>query len=567
MTTLVPKYDLDVTNSINRPFNEKLNEVISVDDFIPSGTNTSAVDCSAYIQNAIDYAGSIGGAIVTLSAKVYVVSELTFGANSDVILQGNTQGYTYGNAKSTSVLSCTTGIWAIRFPEAGAYCGLQDLAIQSNGLVNTASPYLITTAGVEYGVLIETSTTTIRRITVYGFQYGCTIAAGGNSNIFDECGFVWNTKAGFAVLTGGAAAYAVYHPNLTYTGTIPLSTVYTMRNCNLRRNAWGIILRDGGGTFHNTLIESNVFGGLLEWSGSVDPISGGGGNWYDCYFENNWQEFDPAAINWNTSSVQGNNYLKNTVGTYITLVDNAVNNLSDFGYQMTMGSETSGSTAQGPSYQIFTKTATVNTGQQKVLFLKQGYNNEFNYLSGQSTTLPSDSIRLGSGAFNATGTQFYQANTTLPTYYSNRGFSYYKDLSSADGGLTMIRGFHRGLAGTVSAFATPTPVTITAAGYNAAAKPYESSWIANFAGTVTITFRPANETTYTGYNAYTGVATTNTGRWLYLKTVTANAVVSSASDVVPINGTAAGTAILPATAGAWAMLQSDGTNWIVMAKG
>jgi hypothetical protein len=36
---------------------------------------------------------------------------------------------------------------------------------------------------------------------------------------------------------------------------------------------------------------------------------------------------------------------------------------------------------------------------------------------------------------------------------------------------------------------------------------------------------------------------------------------------VPINGTAAGTAILPATDGAWAMLQSDGTNWIVMARG
>jgi hypothetical protein len=568
MTTLVPKYDLAVTNAVNRPFNEKLNEIISVDDFIPSGTNTASTDCSTYIQNAINYAGSIGGAIVTLSAKVYVVSELTFGANSNVILQGNTQGYTYGNAKSTSVLSCTTGIWAIRFPETGSYCGLQDLAIQSNGVVNTGSPYLITTAGVEYGILIETGSTTVRRVTVYGFQYGCTIAAGGNANIFDECGFVWNTRVGFAVTTGGAPAYAVYHPNLTYTNSIAATTVYTMRNCNLRRNAWAMVLREGGGTFYNVLMESNIFGGLLEWAGAVDGVGGGGGDWYQCYFENNWISFDPTSINWNTSSVQGNNYLKNTAGTYITLVDNAVNNLSDFGYQITLGTESAGTTF-GPAYQLFSKTATVCPGQQKVLFLKQGYNNEFNYLGGQSTTLPSDSIRLGqtAGGFNATGTQFYSQNGAAPTAYSNRGFNYYKDLSADSGGLTMTQGFFRGLAGNVSAFATPIPVTITAAGYNAAAKPYESSWIANFAGTVTITFRPASETSFTGAIAYTGVSTPNAGRWLYIKTVTANTVVSSVSDVVPITGGAAGTAILPATAGAWAMLQSDGTNWIVMARG
>jgi len=566
MTTLVPKYDLAVTNAVNRPFNEKLNEAISVDDFIPSGTNTASTDCSTYIQNAIDYAGSIGGAIVTLSAKVYVISELTFGANSNVILQGNTQGYTYGNAKSTSVLECTTGIWAIRFPETGSYCGLQDLAIQSNGVVNTGSPYLITTAGVEYGILIETGSTTVRRVTVYGFQYGCTIAAGGNANIFDECGFVWNTRVGFAVTTGGAPAYAVYHPNLTYTNSIADSTVYTMRNCNLRRNAWGMVLRAGGGTFYNVLMESNIFGGLLEWAGAVDGVSGGGGDWYQCYFENNWISFDPTSINWNTSSVQGNNYLKNTAGTYITLVDNAVNNLSDFGYQITLGTESAGTTF-GPAYQLFSKSSLVVSGYQKALFIKGGYLNEFNYFSCPGGAVPADNIRLGSGGFTATGTQFYQANTTLPTDYSNRGLAYVTDLSSAAGGRTMKQGFNRGLAGNVTAFATPTPVTITAASYNAAAKPYESSWIANFAGTVTITFRPASETTYTGNNVYTGVATTNTGRWLYLKTVTANAVISSASDVVPINGTAAGTAILPATAGAWAMLQSDGTNWIVMAKG
>lgn len=56
----------------------------------------------------------------------------------------------------------------------------------------------------------------------------------------------------------------------------------------------------------------------------------------------------------------------------------------------------------------------------------------------------------------------------------------------------------------------------------------------------------------------------NTGRELMIKTISSNVVVSASSDVVPIVGGAAGTAILPATAGAWATLVSNGTNWNIM---
>lgn len=55
------------------------------------------------------------------------------------------------------------------------------------------------------------------------------------------------------------------------------------------------------------------------------------------------------------------------------------------------------------------------------------------------------------------------------------------------------------------------------------------------------------------------------GRSVKLKTVAAYAVVSASSNVVPLAGGAAGTAILAATAGKWAELVSDGTNWIIMA--
>lgn len=59
-------------------------------------------------------------------------------------------------------------------------------------------------------------------------------------------------------------------------------------------------------------------------------------------------------------------------------------------------------------------------------------------------------------------------------------------------------------------------------------------------------------------------ASTNSGRIIRLKTIAAQTVVSASSNVVPLVGGAAGTAILAATAGKWALLQSDGTNWIIM---
>jgi len=56
------------------------------------------------------------------------------------------------------------------------------------------------------------------------------------------------------------------------------------------------------------------------------------------------------------------------------------------------------------------------------------------------------------------------------------------------------------------------------------------------------------------------------GREIYIKTIAGQAVVSAATNVKPINSNTAGTAILAGTAGAWALLVSDGTNWVIMAS-
>jgi len=54
------------------------------------------------------------------------------------------------------------------------------------------------------------------------------------------------------------------------------------------------------------------------------------------------------------------------------------------------------------------------------------------------------------------------------------------------------------------------------------------------------------------------------GRQLTFKNIQPQLLVSASSNVVPIDGTAAGTAILLAVAGNWATIVSDGTNWVIM---
>jgi hypothetical protein len=54
------------------------------------------------------------------------------------------------------------------------------------------------------------------------------------------------------------------------------------------------------------------------------------------------------------------------------------------------------------------------------------------------------------------------------------------------------------------------------------------------------------------------------GRYLTFKNLQAQTLVSASSNVVPIDSTSAGTAILLAVVGNWATMVSDGTNWIIM---
>jgi hypothetical protein len=104
-----------------------------------------------------------------------------------------------------------------------------------------------------------------------------------------------------------------------------------------------------------------------------------------------------------------------------------------------------------------------------------------------------------------------------------------------------------GTAPTITGLRRAAPVTKTADFTLADAEDYI---INNKAGSACVVTLPAAS----GY----------TGRVVVMKTIQAQAINSASSNVVPLAGGAAGTAIVSGTAGNWAELVSDGTNWIIM---
>jgi hypothetical protein len=71
---------------------------------------------------------------------------------------------------------------------------------------------------------------------------------------------------------------------------------------------------------------------------------------------------------------------------------------------------------------------------------------------------------------------------------------------------------------------------------------------------------PGGATAYLGDVAITGYR-------LRVKTITNDALTAQFSNVVPLAGGSPGNAILPATAGKWADLEFDGTNWVITGSG
>lgn len=126
-----------------------------------------------------------------------------------------------------------------------------------------------------------------------------------------------------------------------------------------------------------------------------------------------------------------------------------------------------------------------------------------------------------------------------------------------------------GQAGKTTTFrpeGTYTAATVSSSGLAVSGVTLTNSFAANLITNSGATYSvlPSDHTiiqTTTGSTYTLPSAATNFGRMLRILNQSSGAIISASSNVIPISGGAATTAILPATAGKWADLQSDGVDW------
>lgn len=407
-------------------------------------------DDTAAIQAAMNAASAAGGGIVVIPPRTFKVSQLTFAGLSNVMLVGQSVGFSYGNPKTNSTLLVTSGVWGIRFTADSSYNGMDSINLTSNGALSFTAPHNVVTPGVEYGVLIETGSTYMRACTIFGFQYGVTIASGGNSNVFEQVSGMWCTKAGFVCTFGSAACYAAYHPNLVPPVTPLATTVYTIRDCNFRRNAWGMIMRDGGPNLDGTnVVEANFFGGLIMAVGSLDSGVSMIGR---IYLEANWLLYDTNAA----YTITQNNCLKDGAATWLPWTTNANTALNDAGYQLyAMTDPTHNGVNDGPGYvdlvepSLVCGSAGVTPG--KGVYLKQAsFWRIFN--GGCTGGDQPNAVRVGATGFSVNACHFWDWNGTLPALSGtgqNRNASFIRD-RTGPGGIIATQGQFQNVGGTVA---------------------------------------------------------------------------------------------------------------------
>jgi autotransporter-associated beta strand protein len=185
---------------------------------------------------------------------------------------------------------------------------------------------------------------------------------------------------------------------------------------------------------------------------------------------------------------------------------------------------------------------------------------------GADATGDINQITLGTGLSISSGTL---SATSTGTVTSVSAGSPANGLSVATGTTTPVISMALAGSGTIGVVSAGTQVFSGAKTFEgligfqkALQRPYQSvtgssasittasTWIVvNHAGTVTLTFPSASA---------------STGTEFHIKTITNNAVNSNANNVVLLAGGSAQAGILSATAGKWATIVSDGSNWVIM---
>ena len=227
--------------------------------------------------------------------------------------------------------------------------------------------------------------------------------------------------------------------------------------------------------------------------------------------------------------------------------------------------------------------STVASVQSDVTVAARGYNTSLStaaaaftlgalnhFIAQQGTFGAGSTVTTQTGFFStanligATANYAFAAQDTAAITAGKTAYGFFSSVNTASGGGTTWGFYANGTAnnyfgGNVGISRTPT-TNLDVNGSIAFRAPSLTNAATYTVATTDVSLR----FTTTACTVTLPAAASFTGRVLYLNNVTAIAVTSASSNVIPLGSNTAGTAILAATAGKFAMIQSDGTNWITM---
>ena len=244
-----------------------------------------------------------------------------------------------------------------------------------------------------------------------------------------------------------------------------------------------------------------------------------------------------SSTDWNTF----NN--KQPAGTYVTSVSGTAPVVSSGGTTPAISMAAANGSTNG--YLTSTDWTTFNNKQPAGTYVTSVSVASSNGFAGTSSGGATPSLTLSTsitGLLYGNGTALAAATISSPLAYSAGTLSIGQATTSTNGYLSSTDWNTFNNKQAISA-----PVTVSASTYSVGATDL---WVINnYAGTLTLTLPTASS---------------YSGRVLNIINYQAYTVVSASSNVVPIAGGSAGTAILNAIAGDKCTLVSNGTNWVLV---
>ena len=399
MTTLIPKFDLKDGGStpagaVNRPINEKLQEIVSVKDFGAVGNGVA--DDSAAIQAALDTGGQVYFPIGTYLCNVT--------ATKGTFIQGAGNGVTILKPFNTANPVLTID----NFPQPSYYYEYVNDIGFVGPIFGSVINQVLTGVGIQLGTA-SVGRIVFNRISVTGFQKGFYKPNGNLGNTFYDCNFSGNSYgyyvANSAMQPGNDRFEGGNFSENTFCGVYVIS------------NAAGI----GGFVFNETIFQQNY--GFGVYINIVDSLG-------DARY--------PAIIFNNTYEEQNGQFKNGWGGTQVTLttltgtltanpipyrVDGTTRIVSIGGYgsQLLMGSvptiqPTSTPIISSTNIQV-TDTAFFGTGSSVASVRGDGSGNLIIGKGTGGAIIPSTAtVNLGTAVDNRWNAIFVNYITALATY-------------------------------------------------------------------------------------------------------------------------------------------------------